>query len=686
MVWLRLELLVTLSWILLLVSGRGWVRIDESQLLRFYETGQWSDPLNLTAAGNYQPSPADDDVDYDYKDVSPEETESFATREEYSEAALKNAEGVSADDYDDYSYEDEIPDKAEGGKTSHEDEFLEAEGVPADDYIYEDEIPDGVVTNEDSSDPFLEVEGVATTETFDPFADELDEFDSGPNDQLDGTEGGFHVEFVAAPPRSWIGCTSLSSDGLHVVCTEDGFQISLPPGLLSEVQVMGFKSISFKDAPKHCGYHMNQLNNTLSVPFTGCSVREDVEDLYSLQLSLDLSGQTLEFIAFCVENATFNSGQFLRAFGKRPKCNKPANALLPPTTADLTRCSHQTTAPPTTVKPAAAKPTQCLHGPITPKSKLPTAHNCAVHIEEQISCGHLGTSPSDCEKRGCCVGLSKHACYYPLDECTVDGHFVFAIRHTGASIPVDPEQLVIPGRPLCKPAIVNDKVAIFKISLEGCGALSYEVGETKIYLIEVHTVVKALNLKYGMITRSDPLRLLFECHYRKHGSAQGSVASVGYTVKTSTSNMPSSIISSGFYGIDLKIAKDHTYSSYFPSYHQPLRLLLGQPIYLELSLKSPKPDAVILVNYCLAYPRSAKKALVLIYEGCANPNDPNISILKVIDHPNRHQRRFLVTAFQFMDQETNLYLNEEIYFMCSTEVCLPAENTCEERCFDGKAT
>ncbi|XP_072226173.1 uncharacterized protein [Leuresthes tenuis] len=644
MVWPRLELLVTLTLIVKLVSGRGWVWINESQLLRFYETGQWSDPLNFTEAGNYQSSPADGNVDYDdYKDETPEETESVATREE--------SKDVLKDDYMDYDYtnEDEIPDKAEGGETSYEGELFEAEGVPADDYIYEDEIPDGVVINEDSSeDAFLEVEGVAANETFDPFADKMDEFDSGPNNQLDSTEVGFRVEFVDAPPRS-------------------------------------FKSISFKDAPKNCGYRMNQLN-ILTVPFTGCNVREDVNDLYSLQLSTNLSGQHLEFTAFCVESTMFNSGQSPRAFGKRTQCNKPANALLP-TTVDLTRCNHQTTAPPTTVKPATAKPTQYVDRTTTSASKPPMAHNCAVHIGEQISCGQLGISPSDCETRGCCVGLSKHACYYPLDECTADGHFVFAIRHNSASIPVDPKQLVIPGRPLCKPALVNDKVAIFKISLKGCGALSYEVGETKIYLIEVHTVVKALNLKFGMITRSNPLRLLFECHYSKHGIAQDSVASVGYRVKTSTSDMPSSIISSGFYGVDLKIATDHTYSSYFPSYHQPLHLLLGQPIYLELSLKSSKPDAVILVNYCLAYPLSAKKALVLIYEGCANPNDPNISILKVIDQPNnRHQRRFLVTAFQFMNEKTNLYLNEEIYFMCSTEVCLPAENTCEERCFDGKAT
>lgn len=46
---------------------------------------------------------------------------------------------------------------------------------------------------------------------------------------------------------------------------------------------------------------------------------------------------------------------------------------------------------------------------------------------------------------------------------------------------------------------------------------------------------------------------------------------------------------------------------------------------------------------------------------CANPNDQNVSILQVSDLPkNRYQRRFTVKAFQFMDQKTNKYLDEEV--------------------------
>lgn len=47
----------------------------------------------------------------------------------------------------------------------------------------------------------------------------------------------FHVEFVDAPPRSWIGCTS--SEGINVDCSEDEFQITLPSGRLSGILVLG---------------------------------------------------------------------------------------------------------------------------------------------------------------------------------------------------------------------------------------------------------------------------------------------------------------------------------------------------------------------------------------------------------------------------------------------------------------
>ncbi|XP_065326173.1 zona pellucida sperm-binding protein 4-like [Pelmatolapia mariae] len=517
----RLELLLVLAWTLLLVSVRGWERINETQLRSLYEPGERGEPHDPT----------------------------------------------------DYS----------SGLDQGEAKILE--------------------------DVVLEAEGVASSENIDSDVDydDLDIDDSRPTRYGGGgVDRGLQVKFEDEPPRSWPGSCNPTASDLEVVCSESGFQITLPTGPLSEVKVFGSGDslLPIVGAPENCGYEVDPLKNTLTLPFNGCNVER---------------------------HRSTSTGS----------------------TSNATSSSSTTT-------------------------------NCGIPVGEQVRCGHYGISISECQAMGCCVDLLASVCYYPLEECTVDQHFVFAIRYNSASIPVDPTRLIVPGNPECKPAIVNNQVAIFKFKVTECGTHSYDVGEVTIYLAEVQSIVHALNLKYGVITRTDPLRFLIECRYNKWGSAQ-SMASVGYMVKTPPSSMPSSVISNSLYGVELRIAKDETYSSFYDHHHQPLRLLLGRPVYLELRLSSPNADAIILVNYCLAYPRSAKNALVLIYEGCANPHDPHVSILKVSNVPGvNHEKRFIVSAFQFMDQRTNKYLNEEIYFMCSAEVCLPAEKRCDERCFDGR--
>ncbi|XP_035039424.1 zona pellucida sperm-binding protein 4-like [Hippoglossus stenolepis] len=509
--------------------------------------------------------------------------------------------------------------------------WTDARGFSSEGYGYEP-IPE---------DELPEVEGAATS-NMDAFGDYgFHVAGGGPvlTNLPSSTDGQYEVEFVDAPPRSWTSSTSLGSNGLDVVCTENGFQITLHTGQLSEVRVLGSTDmLPVMDAPESCGYDVNPLRNTLTVPFGGCHVKHSFQtDSYGLELLyINEFGRTQVATAYCEESLKFDPGQ-------RPRSDKPKE--------------------------------KCLTPPPSP------AQNCAVATGERVSCGESQISSAYCEKIGCCVDSVSSVCYYPLDECTGDQHFVFAIRFDSASIPVDPTKLVIPGYPNCKPVLVNDKVAIFKFKVTECGTRAYEVGETKIYLAEVQSVVQALNLKYGVITRSDPLKFMVECRYSKDGNTQQSLASVGYMVMTPSSTLPSSVIASGLYAVQLRIATDSAYSSYLPTYQQPLRLLLGKPVYLELYLNTPLPKAVILVNYCLAYPFSAKNALVLVYERCANPFDPNVSILQVSDAvKSRYTKRFMVTAFQFMDQTTNKYLDEEIYFMCSTEVCFPSEKICEERC------
>ncbi|XP_036419262.1 zona pellucida sperm-binding protein 4 [Colossoma macropomum] len=273
-----------------------------------------------------------------------------------------------------------------------------------------------------------------------------------------------------------------------------------------------------------------------------------------------------------------------------------------------------------------------------------------------------------------------------MDECTADHHFVFSIPASLTDPPLSPALLVAAGNSSCTPQRVVADSALFKVPLDGCGAHRYEVGKTVIYMLEILNTLQSLSLNHGTITRDSPFRLLVECRY-----LPGTLTSVSYLVISPS--LGPSIQAQGVFGVQLRIAKDQHYSSYYPQYHRPLQKLLGKPLYLEVRLLNPPdPSVVLLVHYCVAYPRSAQSAWVLIYDGCPNPLDVTPTHEPPAPPPEavaNHVRRFTVSTFQFLESSKGLSEpgeedKEEIYFMCATEVCLPSEGPCIEGCFDGE--
>ncbi|XP_060754273.1 zona pellucida sperm-binding protein 4 [Neoarius graeffei] len=326
--------------------------------------------------------------------------------------------------------------------------------------------------------------------------------------------------------------------------------------------------------------------------------------------------------------------------------------------------------------------------------QVPMNHECSLPFEQRLACGPRSVSAVACRQLGCCYCPDTQICYYPMDECTADGHFVFSIPASLTDPPLSPDLLVAAGNSSCTPQKVVADLALFKIPLDGCGARKYEVGNTVIYMLEILNTLQSVTLNYGTITRVSPFRLLVECRF-----LPGSVASVGYLVKSPT--LGPAIQAQGVFGVQLRIAKDQQYSSYYPQYHRPLRKLLGKPLYLEVRLLNPvDPSAVLLVHYCVAYPRSAHSAWVLLYDGCPNPFDVTPSHETPATLPEgmaNHVRRFTVSTFQFLENSRKEMVpgedveeveengeEEEIYFMCATEVCLPSEGPCVEGCIDSE--
>ncbi|MGH0177711.1 UNVERIFIED_CONTAM: hypothetical protein FKN15_076045, partial [Acipenser sinensis] len=270
----------------------------------------------------------------------------------------------------------------------------------------------------------------------------------------------------------------------------------------------------------------------------------------------------------------------------------------------------------------------------------------------------------------------------PREACTADGHFVFSVDRTSTKPEIDPGSLVIAGNRSCAPVICTPDFAIFKFPVTGCGTHVFTVAETTIYLAEVHGLVRGNQQMYGQITRDGPYRFQVECRYSK-----GHLASTGYLVVNPPP--PSAALAFGSLGVRLRIATDTSYTSFYPQSHLPLSFLLGSKVYLEVQLVNPpNPNVVLLVHYCIAYPQSSQAAWVILYEGCPNILDYSSAAGLHVKYNNmpvsKHTRRFEIQSFQFLDYKTKLHLDEEIYFMCSTEVCSPEHRVCNEGCFDGR--
>ncbi|KAI5089979.1 zona pellucida sperm-binding protein 4-like isoform X2 [Silurus meridionalis] len=423
----------------------------------------------------------------------------------------------------------------------------------------------------------------------------------------------------------------------QVLCHFKDMSVTLPSGPVTELMVQSpigginenIKAVLFDEAPSHCGYLMKKNQNggiNILLPYTSCHM-------------------------------VYQAGQYRIVLKYQTADGRKVEAFL--------------------------------------SCQVPMNHECSLPFEHRLACGPSSVSAAECRELGCCYSTDTQTCYYSMDECTADRHFVFSIPASLTEPPLSPALLVAAGNSSCTPQRVVDDLALFKIPLDGCGTHKYEVGNTVIYMLEILNTLHSVTLNYGTITRDSPFRLLVECRY-----LPGTVASVGYLVKSPS--LGPSIQAHGVFGVQLRIAKGQykQYSSYYPQYHRPLHKLLGKPLYLEVRLLNPlDPSAVLLVQYCVAYPRSAHSTWVLIYDGCPNPLDVTPSH-EPPPTPSEglanHVRRFTVSTFQFLEKNRKEATSgeqvvkeegeggeeEEIYFMCATEVCLPSEGPCVEGCID----
>ncbi|XP_061892315.1 zona pellucida sperm-binding protein 1-like isoform X1 [Entelurus aequoreus] len=293
----------------------------------------------------------------------------------------------------------------------------------------------------------------------------------------------------------------------------------------------------------------------------------------------------------------------------------------------------------------------------TPPSP-PVPGRCDVHKDLRVTCGQQRMSKASCSSRGCCLDSRDQSCYYKLTACSLDGHLVFSVK---TDPPVDPRSLMVKDHPRCVPVIATADTAVFKVQVMDCGMKTKVIGDVVVYELEVEERSR---------NQSSPFRVQVECDYQ-------AADAVNFPTN------PPPVVAVGSIRVQMRIATDATFTSFFPEDQLPLSLPLREAAYVEVSIASPSPDPALSlqVRDCFAYPASRHSVWTLLYNGCPNPLDDSRSSVPVDHRGETHShsqvRRFDVKTFAFLDGGQPSV--EEIFFYCWVEICTE-EVACAQSC------
>ncbi|XP_007560318.1 zona pellucida sperm-binding protein 4-like isoform X1 [Poecilia formosa] len=298
---------------------------------------------------------------------------------------------------------------------------------------------------------------------------------------------------------------------------------------------------------------------------------------------------------------------------------------------------------------------------------------CNADESLRLNCGHQSITSSACQKLGCCYDAQSPACYYRLDACSLDGHFVFTVKATDTYPPIDPSSLVIKDQPHCLPAISTSDTAVFKMGVMDCGAKMRKDGDLVIYEVEVEEQNKKRK-------RHSPFSLQVECEYDESDLIHAKDLRSLYTVTN-----PPAVVAQGAMRVQMRLATDSSFTTFIPEDRLPLKLPLRQTVNVEISIVPPSPDPTLSlrVRDCFAYPLSKHSVWTLLHDGCPNPLDTMRSSVPVDNQGKTttysQVRRFDVKTFAFLDPDTGKPSVEQMYFYCWVEICTEDED-CAQSC------
>ncbi|XP_053318177.1 zona pellucida sperm-binding protein 4-like [Spea bombifrons] len=332
-----------------------------------------------------------------------------------------------------------------------------------------------------------------------------------------------------------------------------------------------------------------------------------------------------------------------------------------------------------------------LKCPILPAMDAPSPSVCsAIEREDRLPCGTTPVSRDLCDRLGCCFNPSDPAvpCFYGnklTAQCTDDSFLVALSKElTMPSLVLDSVRVVNVETASCPKLNVlkSNMFIVFKFPL-ACSSTNRVDGPVT-YENTIEAKKSILTWRGTSITRDSVMRVTVRCGYSTN-------AVLPLQVETLTLPPPPSISTTGPLILEMRIAQDLDYLSYYTDGDYPVQKVLRDPVYLEVRiLQRTDPNLVLVLNNCWANPAmdsTQQPQWPILVDGCPFSRDNYLTQLVPIGASSlnvplpSHYQRFMISTFTFVDERTQIALGGLVYFHCSASVCVPSPfDSCRTTC------
>ncbi|XP_028915341.1 zona pellucida sperm-binding protein 1 [Ornithorhynchus anatinus] len=315
-----------------------------------------------------------------------------------------------------------------------------------------------------------------------------------------------------------------------------------------------------------------------------------------------------------------------------------------------------------------------------------------------VDSGHIpctdGRSSAACVQAGCCYDDSAVTtpCYYGNTvtvQCFRDGRFALAVARGTSENPVVLDSVrVAYAQEGCGPTQKTEAFVLFHFSVTECGTTAQVAGNRLIYENQLVSGIDVRSGPDGSITRDGVFILHARCIYNASDF-------LPIQAEVFLSPTPGPVVQTGPLRLELRIAMDRTYGTFYTAKDYPVIKVLRDPVSVEVRLlQRTDPNLELVLHHCWATPSTnpfREPQWPILLDGCPYSGDSYQTRLVPAKASSEllfptHRQRFVVTAFTFVDSDSQRALRGPVYFFCSASVCYPSElESCKTVCHSGAA-